>query len=98
MKKVVVDGMFLRFPINGIPRYAMEVVKAMDMLLSDENLEVILCYPDDIPLEKLPNLKNISPPLFEVKNQEGMEYTARGSVCPKEQSFVFRFNESWMFL
>ena len=44
MKKVIIDGMFLRFPINGIPRYAMEVVKAMDMLLSDENLEVILCY------------------------------------------------------
>lgn len=71
MKKVVIDGMFLRFPINGIPRYAMEVVKAMDMLLSDENLEVILCYPDDIPLEKLPNLKNISPLCLKSKIKKG---------------------------
>ena len=59
MKKVVIDGMFLRFPINGIPRYAMEVVKSLDEALISEKVEVILCYPEDIPLDKLPVLKNI---------------------------------------
>ena len=58
-KKVVIDGLFLRFPINGIPRYCAEVVKSLDELLSEENLDVTLCYPSDVNDEKLPQLKNI---------------------------------------
>lgn len=71
MKKIVIDGMFLRFPINGIPRYAMEVVKALDGLLSEDDLDVILCYPEDIPVEKLPSLKNIKSLCLKSKIRKG---------------------------
>ena len=71
MKKVVISGMFLRFPINGIPRYAMEVVKELDKLLLNKNIDVTLCYPQDVPSEKIPKLNNITPLCLKTSFRKG---------------------------
>jgi len=57
MKKVVFSGKFLMLPINGIPRYAMEVIKELDKIVEYGLVE--LCYPERLNKKSIPNLKNI---------------------------------------
>lgn len=70
MKKVVLSGKFLNSKINGIPRYAMEVVKHMDPLA--EGMDIEICYPTDLAADKIPDLKNIKPVPFG-KNGKGWD-------------------------
>ena len=70
MKKVVLSGKFLNSKINGIPRYAMEVVKHMDPLAEGMNIEI--CYPTDLAADKIPYFKNIKPMPFG-KNGKGWD-------------------------
>lgn len=62
--------MFLNSKINGIPRYAMEVVKHMDPLA--EGMDIEICYPTDLSEDKTPHFKNIKPVPFG-KNGKGWD-------------------------
>ncbi len=42
MGKIIISGKFVRSPINGISRYATEVVKAIDRKVSPEQMELIV--------------------------------------------------------
>lgn len=68
--KAVINGMFLNSKINGIPRYAMEVVKHMDPLAEEMDIEI--CYPTDLSEDKTPHFKNIKPVPFK-KNGKGWD-------------------------
>lgn len=54
-KKIYINGYFTKEHINGVPRYASEIVKRLDRYFEDD--EVVLCVPKDAP--NIPVLRNI---------------------------------------
>lgn len=55
-KKVFINGYFTKEHINGVPRYANEIVKRLDKYFRDD--EAVLVVPKDA--QYIPELKNIS--------------------------------------
>lgn len=81
--KTVISGKFLNSKINGIPRYAMEVVQHMDSLAKGMNIE--LCYPENIPTDKVPCLKNIKTVPFG-RNGKGWDVLYGERYAKKERA------------
>ncbi len=81
MKKVVLSGKFLNSKINGIPRYAMEVVKHMDPLA--EGMDIEICYPTDLAADKIPDLKTLSLCLLEKMEKGGIFFAAKNMLDVK---------------
>lgn len=86
MKKVVINGMFLRFPISGIPRYAMEVVKELDAVLENEKIEVTLCYPQDVVPENIPELHNIKTLCLKTRLKKGWNILGAETYARKSKA------------
>lgn len=57
MKKIVINGRFLSQQITGVQRVAHELVREIDNLVKEENIEVIVLAPKNIIYENL--YKNI---------------------------------------
>lgn len=55
MKKVYINGYFTREHINGVPRYAMEIVKRIDQYFNAGEAELVVPKGSS----NIPNLKNI---------------------------------------
>lgn len=55
MKKIIINGYFTAEYISGIPRYATEIVKRIDLLCNDKSIELIV--PNNAP--NIPSLSNI---------------------------------------
>lgn len=58
-KKIVINGRFLCQKLTGVQRYALEIVKSLDSLLSDFSLTVELLIPHNVSESSLPALSNI---------------------------------------
>lgn len=57
MKKIVINGRFLTQQITGVQRVAHELVREMDNLIKEKNIEVVVLAPKNIIFENL--YKNI---------------------------------------
>jgi len=57
MRQIIISGKFLTKPVNGIPRYANEVVKHLDDFVVDK--DVTLYMPQGVNSENLLQLHNI---------------------------------------
>lgn len=87
--KAVISGKFLNSKINGIPRYAMEVVKHMDPLA--EGMDIEICYPADLSEDKIPHFKNIKPVPFGKRKRVG--YSVRRKICSTQKCAVCKFSQ-----
>ena len=81
--KTVFSGRFLNYRINGIPRYAMEIINHLDLVA--EGMDIELCYPEDISSEKVPHLKNIKAVPFG-KNGKGWDILCGEKYARKEKA------------
>lgn len=82
---VIISGEFLLRPINGIPRYAMEILKRIDEMAVGMNISI--CYPSDIEKDKIPELRFIkAKPLGKITRGWDEIYLAR--FCRKEKALL----------
>lgn len=59
MKKFVIDGIFLTKQVTGIQRYAIEITKELDKLITDEDISLLVpeSYNRIFPLQNIPIIK-----------------------------------------
>lgn len=85
MNPIVISGKFLAKPINGIPRYAMEIVRHLDSIVED--MDITLCYPEDIDSSKLPDLCNIKLKALG-KSKIGWDQTILAAYCKRRRALL----------
>lgn len=57
----VINGLFLYRNITGVERYAIEVIKQLDKMISDNQVKIIMPYiPNELPIEGLQHIDYIT--------------------------------------
>lgn len=57
MKKYAIAGVFAERTLTGVTRYAWELMKQLDSLITGKNIEIELVVPEDVPIS--PKYENI---------------------------------------
>lgn len=70
--KIIINGRFLTQKLTGVQRYALEVTKALDTLVSQLSIPIELVLPQVDSNIKLPELKNIK--IVQIGTKQGIKW------------------------
>jgi glycosyltransferase involved in cell wall biosynthesis len=94
-KKLVINGRFLTQKLTGVQRYALEITKALDTLLSNTNIKCELAIPQNT--ENLPDLKSIKTVFIGKKNGIIWEQTELARYINKSKALSLNLCNSVPF-